>query len=186
MSKENPLDIPELDGFYKNRLGEVDHVLGQRINCNRDCRYYMICPLRPTSAPSGECLLAQMPLSFQQTFIDLFLEGRPGLIHEMIMTLWRFRIAANIDGSKKDAEQYFKLLLKFHREVYGSAKQTESPKDLDVIVREVGLAGAGPTRTLKSKDARLNGLRVLEDDIIKDDPESLFNSPILDTFTDKD
>jgi hypothetical protein len=50
----------------------------------------------------------------------------------------------------------------------------------------VGLAGAGPTRTLQSKDARLNGLRVLEDDIIKDDPESLFNSPILDTFTDKD
>lgn len=95
-------------------------------------------------------------------------------------------MTANIDGNKGDADQYFKLLLKFHREVYGSAKQTESPKDLDVIVREVGLAGAGPTRTLQSKDARLNGLRVLEDDIIKDDPESLFNSPVVDTFIDRD
>jgi hypothetical protein len=75
------------------------------------------------------------------------------------------------------------MLVTFHKEIYGSAKGTEAIKDLEIVVTQVGMEqpeDTGRLRKIKSDNEELDGI-VLDAEIYDpDDPESLFNSEVID------
>jgi len=131
-------EIPEIDPYFKSRLTEATRSIGGRKHCNFECKYYSLCPLQPMGIQTGNCELNQFPLTVQRTFINLFLEGREGLIYEMLVDIWKFRMNCNLEGNKTDAKEYLNILMKFHKEVYGAAAKIIAPKDIDIKIQEVG------------------------------------------------
>jgi hypothetical protein len=169
---------------YNSSLTESGIVLKAQTRCNNQCRYYAICPIRAIAEPGGNCLLKTLPQSDVQSFVNLFLEKRDGLIHEMLLAMWHYKMSSNVTGSKRDAKEYLNMLITFHREIYGSAKGTEAIKDLEIVVTQVGMEqppeDKGRLRKINSESDELDGI-VLDADIYDpDDPESLFNSEVID------
>lgn len=168
---------------YQGNLTESQMVLKKRTICNSTCRYYLVCPIRSIALIDGVCLLAKLPQTDIQTFVNLFLEKNEGLIHEMLLSLWHYKQNSNVTGSKRDAKEYFNLLVTLHKEIYGTVKGSESVKDLSIVVTEVGLQQDDPQmRVIKSDDPRLNGIGIDDAVYDPDDPESLFTSPVIDNI----
>ena len=184
MSEHNALqdmvdEVPNPNKRFKHKITEVNAIVNHKENCGTSCRYYSICPMRDLSTQTdGTCLLRGFPYSFRTSFMNLFIEGKTGLVYEIMLTLFRYRQVANIDGSKADAKEYHELLLKTHREIYGGAKSQPTPKDLEVEIRQMGTIDGKRFRRLEMNDELIE----VAEDLIGDpeDKESLFYEEMSD------
>ena len=138
----------------RSSIQKFREVMTKREWCNKACRYYERCPFQPVSCteenlvkyrksdnePLYPCLLKSQPEELQRSFINLFMEGRFGLAHEMCMTVFHYKHAIGLEPTKTDVKSYFEILLKLNKSLYGEAKTIEAPEDMEVKITEVGRA----------------------------------------------
>lgn len=140
----------------RKAIQKFRETMGKREWCNKGCRYYDRCPFQPVSCDPQNlvrvrksdneslypCLLKTQPVELQRSFINLFMEGRYGLAHELCMTAFHYKHSIGSDPTKTDVKSYFELLLKLNKSIYGEAKNIEAPDDMEVKITEVGRAPA--------------------------------------------
>ncbi len=112
----------------------------------------------------------------RRTYLNLMLRGEEGVLDEMRRVLFTFARKVNISDKTKDVKEYFELLAKFHKAVYGDkvSSDDESLKQLDVTIRRIGRDV--PTTTVADMEVPIPEGLVSDAQLC--DPESLYYNPV--------
>lgn len=167
--------VPDINTKRNGRFNEFYEVMRKRLYCNDKCKYFKMCPLQPYSQSEDNqnkdgkypCLLKQKSPSEQQTYLNLFLNGRYGMANELLIAAFAIRDTLDL-SNKRDAREYLEMLIKVNKELYGSAKNVEAPPDMEVKITEVAKA---PDIGDRSGGLKKNYSLPVPDK--EDDPESL-------------
>ena len=167
--------VPDINAKRNGRFNEFYEVMRKRLYCNDKCKYYKMCPLQPYSQSEENrnekgnypCLLKTKDPAIQQTFLNLFLNGRYGMANELLTATHAYRESLDLT-KKRDAREYLEMLMKANKELYGSAKNVEAPPDMEVKITEVAKA---PDIGDRSGGLKKNYSLSVPDE--EDDPESM-------------
>ena len=128
----------------------------------------------------------------------MFLGGEEGLLDEIRGTL--FVTSTHLGDDNKERLQYADSMMRFYKACYGEKSQlTASPEPLEITVVQLSKDGSQGIKISKpEKDnqiiqanaaallAAVKPISLEDPDDSINDPESLFNSPLLDTIRRKD
>ena len=143
--------------------------------CNTTCEYYYRCPLVPRSKETEvfACAARTLDEKSKRRFMNIFVFGEEGVREEIVSNL--FFLSEKLDfKDPKEQKDYIQLLLQCYKVLYkGEEKPKSRTEPLTVNVKGIKL----PKKPGEAVSV------VLEDNSeIQTDPESLFNSPVIDTF----
>ena len=174
----------------------------KRKYCTPECAFADACPVLPLAMsreellPNGKspCKLKTAPKSMQRRIQNMFLNGEEGLLLEIKQGL--FVVSTHLGDDNKERMQYADSLMKLHKTIYGEKSQiTASPEPLEITVRQLNVR-SGDAQEIKigkitekhnHEIREQNAIKLLARDLPPEepedvDPESLFVSPIIDTF----
>ena len=170
-----------LPGIYMDIdfYAKVDEELAKIPYCSPKCNYYMACPVCDRSdTNAAPCVLLMLEESQRRRFVNLYLRGRDGLKAEATELLFNLARKLDLKQNPGDMITYIDTILKIDRSFkVDTTKVKETPK----IEQEEAPARVEVTVTkkAKSKDPDEKIVRKLEREL-DDNPESLFNSPVVD------
>jgi len=164
---------------------KIDQELIKVPYCSSKCNYFMICPVCDRSGTDlGACALRMLPEDKRRRFVNLYLRGREGMRAEATELL--FNLAAKMDLHNNPAHmtQYIDTILKIDRAfkvTNAEIKRVEDIEDAELIPERVEV-------TINQKAKRTDPderivRKVLSE--LDDNPDSLFNSPILNKMKAK-
>ena len=169
--------------------------LKRRKTCNTKCFYFEECPLMSMSlsSPDKKCLMKAFPEAVRKRFQDVFLSGEDGMILDLKKAIYQYGLTQTDPRGKKE---YIELMLKLHKAVYGDKSQIISDKEpLQINISQLQTTAPMekviPDGTVKPLVEKLESKRSIEwkEAVMKEckevadveeDPETLFNSPLLD------
>lgn len=157
---------------------QLESVLRNRQVCDSSCRFFTTCPAQPLSYLDDDrkCVMKMLGEPMRRTYLNLMLRGEEGVLDEMRRVLFTFARKVNISDKTKDVKEYFELLAKFHKSVYGDkvSSDDESLKQLDVTIRRIGRDV--PTTTVADMEVPIPEGLVSDAQLC--DPESLYYNPV--------
>lgn len=169
--------------------------LMNRKKCSVKCAFFEQCPVNalalgyvdPKTGEKGQCLMKSFPETVRQQFINLFLTGEEGVIHAIKVALHNYMVDVDAYGTLRDKRDMVQLMLQFYKEVYNAQRQKGVTKEpLTITIRRVGMAPE--TMEINPRAALPDGITVKDltadqnQDETEGDPESLMNSPIIETL----
>lgn len=164
-----------------------------RKRCNEKCPLFYECPLMVIAiqAPVRErvCLMRIMGPGIRRRFVKMFGGGEDGLIEEMKKILFIYSQDIERMPPARQAE-YFEMLLKMFKAIYGERRvQIKEPKPISIQLREVNgrfvskeLFIDRNVNTVIPQHIKDEARERLEDINPENDPESLINSPVVESF----
>jgi len=173
--------------------------LKRRKTCNTKCFYFEECPLMSMSlsSPDKKCLMKAFPEAVRKRFQDVFLSGEDGMILDLKKAIYQYGLTQTDPRGKKE---YIELMLKLHKAVYGDKSQIISDKEpLQINISQLQTTAPMekviPDGTVKPLVEKLESKRSIEwkeavmkecEEVIKveEDPETLFDSPMLDKIVE--
>ena len=157
---------------------KVDEELAKIPYCSPKCNYYMACPVCDRSdTNAAPCVLLMLEESQRRRFVNLYLRGRDGLKAEATELLFNLARKLDLKQNPGDMITYIDTILKIDRSFKVEAKKTKEPEtETEEAPARVEVT---VTKKAKSKDPDEKIVRKLEKEL-DDNPESLFNSPVVD------
>ena len=169
-----------LPGIYMDIdfYAKVDEELAKIPYCSPKCNYYMACPVCDRSdTNAAPCVLLMLEESQRRRFVNLYLRGRDGLKAEATELLFNLARKLDLKQNPGDMITYIDTILKIDRSFKVEAKKTKEPEtETEEAPARVEVT---VTKKAKSKDPDEKIVRKLEKEL-DDNPESLFNSPVVD------
>ena len=169
-----------LPGIYMDIdfYAKVDEELAKIPYCSPKCNYYMACPVCDRSdTNAAPCVLLMLEESQRRRFVNLYLRGRDGLKAEAIELLFNLARKLDLKQNPGDMITYIDTILKIDRSFKVEAKKTKEPEtETEEAPARVEVT---VTKKAKSKDPDEKIVRKLEKEL-DNNPESLFNSPVVD------
>lgn len=151
----------------------LERVMRNREKCDPSCAFFSTCPAQPLSYLDDTrlCLMKLYGEPLRRTYLNLVLRGEDGLLDEMRRTLFQFARKVSFSDSSKDIRDYFELLSRFHKVLYGERGLLDtSPKEFSVNVKQIGHA-VDPV-TITDLEVPVNTEYVTDAQLC--DPDSLF------------
>jgi len=157
---------------------KVDEELAKIPYCSPKCNYYMACPVCDRSdTNAAPCVLLMLEESQRRRFVNLYLRGRDGLKAEATELLFNLARKLDLKQNPGDMITYIDTILKIDRSFKVEAKKTKEPEtETEEAPARVEVT---VTKKAKSKDPDEKIVRKLEKEL-DNNPESLFNSPVVD------
>lgn len=169
-----------LPGIYMDIdfYAKVDEELAKIPYCSPKCNYYMACPVCDRSdTNAAPCVLLMLEESQRRRFVNLYLRGRDGLKAEATELLFNLARKLDLKQNPGDMITYIDTILKIDRSFKVEAKKTKEPEtETEEAPARVEVT---VTKKAKSKDPDEKIVRKLEKEL-DNNPESLFNSPVVD------
>lgn len=170
----------------------------RRKYCTVECPFADACPVLPLAQSEWTddtkqhhpCKLRDAPPAIKRRIANMFLNGEEGLLSEIKSTL--FVTSTKLSDDNQERMQYADRLMKLHERIYGKEKTfVASAEPVEIVVRQLNTpAGMGQEIKLTKTNERIvtqqdNALKLLQRNTppkleMDTDPESLFQSPILD------
>jgi hypothetical protein len=188
-----------LGGKSLSPLKIVANSTRRRKYCGVQCLFAESCPMLPISMskefeitvhgrPRHLCQLKTAPTAIKRRIQNMFLNGEEGLLAEIKSTL--FVTSTKLGDDNKERLQYADSLMKLHRNIYGEqGTSIRSPEPLEITVRQLNSPHVQAQEVaVHNKEGRklmaqkLLDRRLPTEEEEPNDPESLFNSPLLDTI----
>jgi hypothetical protein len=138
----------------------------------------MACPVCDRSdTNAAPCVLLMLEESQRRRFVNLYLRGRDGLKAEATELLFNLARKLDLKQNPGDMITYIDTILKIDRSFKVEAKKTKEPEtETEEAPARVEVT---VTKKAKSKDPDEKIVRKLEKEL-DNNPESLFNSPVVD------
>lgn len=149
---------------------QLEIVMRNREYCDTGCRFFESCPVQPLSytLEDRKCLLKLYGEPLRRTFLNISLRGEVGVFDEMRRCVILYARKVEVSTALKDVRDYFDLLLKFHKAVYGEKGVQGVVPPLDVTIKQVGRE----VSTVDVAGGDVDDIYVSESQLC--DPESLF------------
>ena len=147
--------------------------------CSSRCAYFIICPVAARDETENSvCALLGMPEKERRRFVNLYLRGRDGLKAEAIESLYVLARKLRLSDDADDILKYLDALLKVDRSFKVDVRKVEETPKIeqekvpDIVQIQV-------VRKEKPPDPLEKTVRQVEGEL-DNNPESLFNSPVID------
>ena len=173
----------------------LSNSLRKRKRCSPKCFYFESCPLMSMSMADKDkkCMMKAFPERIRSRFTKVFLEGEEGLINEIRSAIYQYGLQADASTSLREKKDFIELLLKLHKAIYGDKSQIISDKEpLQINIQQISelpkpmreiepiIEAVESKRSIQLKEAIQKECSDIAD--VESDPESLFNSPVVETF----
>jgi hypothetical protein len=148
---------------------EFSNAVRDREKCDIGCPMFASCPM---TVYAPECLVTLMKEEDKRKMLTIFFMGEDGLKTEILSSLFRLSQYLNMKDMH-ELQIYLDSLLRVHRQLYTSKTKQPSPMQAVQIIM-------GDSVPNKKSDTPMV---ILEEKDSTADPDSLFNSPMMDTIT---
>lgn len=151
---------------------EFRKFLDERTDCDSKCKHYHYCPLT-TPEEGAACRLKNANEEHKRRFFNLFIRGEKGLRDEFFETVYRIGCAIDFETDLKMGSAYIEMLQKAKRMYYDKPEKQNANDKVEIKVNN-------------TSGFRENIPISLEEQREESDPDSLFNSNIVDAIIDAD
>lgn len=163
---------------------KIDAELVKIPYCSSKCNYYMVCPVCDRSnLQVAPCVLRMLDEPIRRRFVNLYLRGRDGLKAEATELLFNLSKKLDLKNNPDDMVKYIDTIIKVDRNFKVDQKKIiETPKiEQEEVPSRVEVK---VVKQAKPADPVEKMVRKVEKEL-DNNPESLFNSPVVDEMKAK-
>lgn len=170
--------------------------IANRKKCSVTCMFFEQCPANAMSLgyrnpnkpeEDQKCMMKEFPPTVRQQFINMFLTGEEGIIHQIKILMHNYLNDVEAYGTLHDKRDSLQLMIVLYDKLYNHQRKGIGRKEpLTITIRRVGMEPE--VMEIKPRGMLPEGIKTkdivnpLNQDITEGDPESLINSPLMDTL----
>lgn len=191
------LEESKKGGYTASPFKSLSRALGQRKKCSVSCMFFEQCPANAMSLgyrnPNNpeedkKCMMKEFPHTVRQQFVNMFLTGEEGIVKQIKTLMHNYLNDVEAYGTLHDKRDSLQLMITMYDKIYNNTRKAGIKKEpLTITIRRVGMEPQ--VMEIKPRGMLPEGIRTTDvinasnGDITEGDPESLMNSPMLDTIT---